>query len=66
MAQWKFPPSGGGQTDGFNNGAMDHFKGYRLSSFVREIIQNSLDAKKNVNEPVKVVFEINVSCHKTP
>lgn len=62
--KWRFPPSGGGQQSGFNDGAIDHFKGHRLSSLVREVIQNSLDAGNNRGKPVNVhfsIFELNKS-----
>ena len=50
----EFPPNNDGATSGFNDGAIDTFAGNRLSSVVREIIQNSLDAKKNSDEPVRL------------
>ena len=57
--RWRFPPLSGGQREGFNNSAMDHFKGHRLSSMVREVIQNSLDADKVSKKlPAKVHFEV--------
>ena len=37
---------------------MDTFKGHRLSALVREIIQNSLDARDNKEDPVVVNFQI--------
>ena len=55
---WQFPPNGGGEFVGFNNGALDHFQGQRLSSTVREVIQNSLDARKNKKKPMRVQFKI--------
>ena len=57
---WEFPFNGGGASDGHNNGALDTFAGQRLSSMVREVIQNSLDAKpvESNNEPVKVSFSL--------
>ena len=36
--------NGGGSAQGFSDGAIDTFAGKRLSSLVREVIQNSLDA----------------------
>ena len=60
---WSFPSNNGGQFVGFNNGAIDHFKGTRLSSTVREVIQNSLDAPKvDEGEPIHVAFKI----HRIP
>lgn len=57
-ARWHFPDSGGGLVAGFNDGAMDHFKGKRFSSVVREVIQNSLDASANGSKPVRVYFRL--------
>lgn len=42
---------------GFNDSSIDHFKGHRLSSLVREVIQNSIDARENIAEPVIVDFQ---------
>ena len=57
--KWKFPPNAGGENIGFNNGALDHFKGYPISSTVREVIQNSLDAPKvDASAPIGVQFKI--------
>jgi hypothetical protein len=53
---WQFPDNGGGSAAGFNDGAMDHFKGQRLSSVVREVVQNSLDARLDPNLPVRLHF----------
>ncbi|MDB3929450.1 hypothetical protein N9413_09690, partial [Paracoccaceae bacterium] len=53
---WHFPPNNGGTAAGANDGAIDAFAGARLSSVVREVIQNSLDAKKVDSEPVKLHF----------
>ena len=56
---WQFVGNNGGRFDGPNKGSEDHFKSSRLSSFVREIIQNSIDAKPiNSKEPVRIKFEI--------
>ena len=58
MIGWSFASNNGGIIDGFNNGAIDSFAGNRLSSVVREIIQNSLDAQKNKSEPVRLSFNL--------
>jgi len=60
MSQWLFPDNGGGLAAGFNDSSIDHFKGHRLSSLVREVIQNSIDAQKNDDKPVVVDFQLNV------
>ena len=58
MAKWDFPVTRGA-TDGFSNGAIDTFSGRRLSSLVREIIQNSLDAwDPKAKDPVTVHFSL--------
>ena len=57
--KWQFPPNNGGETAGFNNSAIDTFGDTPLSSAVRELIQNSLDAPKiKQDEPIKVQFNI--------
>ena len=55
---WHFPNNGGGLAAGFNDSSMDTFKGHRLSALVREIIQNSLDARENKEDPVVINFQI--------
>jgi hypothetical protein len=59
MSQWLFPDNGGGLGAGFNDSSIDHFKGHRLSSLVREVIQNSIDARLNHDQPVVVDFQLN-------
>ena len=56
---WSFPLNNGGEGSGPNNGAMDAFAGTRLSSLVREVIQNSLDAPVPGNNPVRISFQLN-------
>ena len=55
---WKFPPTGGGQTDGWNHPGIGHFRGTPYESLARETIQNSLDAVLDAGQPVDVVFEL--------
>jgi hypothetical protein len=57
-AKWCFPDNGGGLAAGFNDSGIDTFKGHRLSSLVREIVQNSLDAGLIKTEPVTVAFNL--------
>lgn len=57
MAEWDFPITKGSES-GFSHGAIDTFAGTRLSSLVREVIQNSLDAVKDRSEPVTVYFSL--------
>ena len=58
MISWCFPPNNYGIAPGANDGAIDAFAGARLSSVVREIIQNSLDVRKNDEDPVKISFSV--------
>jgi hypothetical protein len=44
-AKWSFVSNNGGRFDGANATSEDHFKSSRLSSFVREMVQNSIDAR---------------------
>ncbi len=55
---WRFPPTGGGQEDGFNHSGMSHFLGDPFVSLARETIQNSLDARLDERQPVSVAFEL--------
>ena len=58
MIKWSFPHNNYGSAAGANTAAIDTFAGTRLSSVVREIIQNSLDVAKNSNEPVRIRFSL--------
>lgn len=51
---WRFPSAGNGQREGFNVPAIDMFRGERLQALVREMIQNSLDARVEKSMPVTV------------
>ena len=55
---WVFPPTGGGARDGYNDSGIAHFRGAPVSSLARETIQNSLDARSRLEEPVHVSFEL--------
>lgn len=46
-----------GTPNGFNDGGIAEFTSTKYDGLAREIIQNSLDARNDENEPVKVVFE---------
>ena len=58
MQKWNFPSNGNGRFDGFNDAAIDHFTDDRLGSFIREAIQNSLDACLDESKPVRVSFRL--------
>ena len=55
---WRFPPTNGGQADGFNDPGIAHFNGLPLTSLARETIQNSLDARGALRTSVHVSFEL--------
>ena len=55
---WRFPPTNGGLSSGFNDSGMAHFTGAPLESLTRETMQNSLDARLDSNKPVHVSFEL--------
>jgi len=57
MNKWHFPLSNNSVTRGLKESGIETFKGQILSSLTREIIQNSLDARKTELSPVKVVFK---------
>ncbi len=54
---WKFPPNEGGTFDGFNEASIETFAGRPYMSLAREVIQNSLDARRSHNERITVSFE---------
>ncbi len=55
---WKFPPTGGGEEQGYNHPATEFYKGDPYKSLARETVQNSLDARASHDKPVKIVFEL--------
>ncbi len=57
-ADWVFPPSNGGNFDGFNDSGIATYTGARFNSLAREIIQNSLDAQSRDNDKVTVEFDV--------
>ena len=53
---WQFDENRTGERDGFHDTGVSHFTGNRIDSLVREVIQNSLDARYDTNRPVVVTF----------
>ena len=53
---WKFDENRTGEPEGFHNAGISHFTSNRLDSLVREVIQNSLDARDDLDEPVRITF----------
>lgn len=55
---WHFPSTDGGDDDGINDAGLEQFEGNREKTVARECIQNSLDARDNNSEPVRVEFDV--------
>jgi hypothetical protein len=55
---WDFVSTCGGDDDGPNNPKIEHFGGNYNYYLAREVIQNSLDARDDYSQPVKVVFKL--------
>lgn len=53
---WKFPSNNYGTLNGIGEAGIETFKGTPYKSLAREICQNSLDAKKDVDKPVMIEF----------
>jgi len=59
MIGWTFAPNGNGRLEGISESGIETYKGNPIESLAREVIQNSLDAAKDINiNPVKVEFEL--------
>lgn len=54
---WRFPSTGGGEVTGINDPMVSHFTD-DWGSLARETIQNSLDARLDPGQPVRVVFRM--------
>lgn len=57
MKKWFFPTRGFGEIEGFSNPGLEMFKGEPIRAMAREVCQNSLDAKKSNDAPLRVEFE---------
>lgn len=55
---WNFPSNNFGQITGIGDSGVETFKGSPIKSLAREVCQNSLDAKINDSEPVRVEFRL--------
>lgn len=53
---WNFPSNNFGTLTGIGEAGIETFKGSPYSSLAREICQNSMDARVNINEPVVIEF----------
>ena len=55
LATWQFPPNQEGAEYGFGDAAAAHFRADPISHLVREVIQNSMDAKVDgLDQPVHI------------
>ena len=57
MSKWFFPSCGFAAIEGFSNPGLEMFKGEPIRAMAREVCQNSLDAKQNNNNPVRIEFQ---------
>lgn len=57
-ASWKFPSNNKAGREGFNATGIAIFAGGLAQSFVREVIQNSLDAREDMSLPVDIDFSL--------
>lgn len=58
VLRWRFAPSNFGKRKGLSTGDAETFKKNPFGNFGREIIQNSIDARKSDEEPVYVEFSV--------
>lgn len=55
---WHFPSSGGGEEDGVNDSGLETFEGDHAYYLAREVIQNSIDARRAECKFVEVHFKL--------
>jgi hypothetical protein len=55
---WEFPKTNWGSENGKNDPGMETFRGNPYPALAREPIQNSLDARNDPNQPVRVEFSV--------
>lgn len=56
--RWHFPSSGGGEEDGINDSGLETFEGDHAYYLAREVIQNSIDARRSECPLVEVRFKV--------
>jgi hypothetical protein len=56
--KWTFAKNEGGREAGFHDAGVETFKGNFDRYLARELIQNSLDARRDASKPVHVEFEL--------
>lgn len=55
---WNFPSNNFGEKTGISEAGIETFRGDLFASLAREVCQNSMDAKKESDQPVHVEFEL--------
>ena len=55
---WKFEKNEIDESEGPNDSGISGFTGDRVGGLVREVLQNSIDARRSSDKPVEVSFEI--------
>ncbi|MGS0972245.1 MAG: hypothetical protein ACVCEJ_03235 [Candidatus Izemoplasmataceae bacterium] len=55
---WRFPGNNYTDETGLDTAEMETFKKDPMSSLARELCQNSIDARENFEEPVKIEFKL--------
>ena len=55
--KWRFPASNHGERKGISSGDAEAFKKSPFQAFAREVLQNSIDARKSDEEPTVVEFK---------
>ena len=55
---WKFGSNDTGEVEGPNNAGISNFTDDRTGGLVREVLQNSIDARASTTEPVEVSFQV--------
>src|ERR1700739_2608455 len=56
--KWIFAKNEGGREGGFHDAGVETFKGNFDRYLARELIQNSLDARRDKTKPVRVTFDL--------
>lgn len=54
---WRFPPVNGGKERGVNDTGIKYFTHNRWRFLAREIVQNSLDARRDMDSPIRITFD---------
>jgi hypothetical protein len=55
---FEFPIDNSGQWDGFNEAGMEHFSGNPFEHLGREVVQNSMDARLDRSQPVRIEIKL--------